>query len=295
MKRMLLIVNPNAGRSQIKGRLTDVLDTFTKAGFWTEVYITQKPGETTSVAKTRGPKLDRIVCCGGDGTLDEAINGLMQIPPASRPELGYIPAGTTNDFAHSMNLPVDVLAAAKKAAEGKPFAVDVGRMNGKYFSYTVGFGAFTDVSYATDQDLKKLLGHQAYLMEGARELTNLKTQHMKAVVNGKIYEGDYLLGMVSNSVQVAGFTGIWGENIEMDDGLFEVNLLKQPDNLAGWGDLLSKFFVTHEESEYIVRVKTSEISFHSEEPVAWVQDGEFGGNLTDVEIEVQPHAIRFIR
>jgi hypothetical protein len=118
----LLIVNPNAGRSQIKGRLTDVLDTFTKAGFWTEVYITQKPGETTSVAKTRGPKLDRIVCCGGDGTLDEAINGLMQILPASRPELGYIPAGTTNDFAHSMNLPVDVLAAAKKAAEGKPFA-----------------------------------------------------------------------------------------------------------------------------------------------------------------------------
>ena len=295
MKRMLLIVNPNAGRAQIKGKLADVLDVFTKAGYWTEVYITQKPGETVSVAKTRGSKLDRIVCCGGDGTLDETINGLMQIREEKRPELGYIPAGTTNDFAHSMNLPTDMLAAAKRAAEGKPFAVDVGRMNGVYFSYTVGFGAFTEVSYATDQDLKKLLGHQAYLMEGAKGLANLRSHHMKAVVNGKLYEGDYLLGMVSNSVQVAGFTGIWGEKIEMDDGLFEVNLLKQPDNLAGWGDLLSKFFVTHEESEYIIRLKTSEISFHSNDAVAWVQDGEFGGSMKDVEIEVQPHAIRFIR
>ncbi len=295
MKKLLMIVNPNAGKSQIKGKLTDILDTFVKAGYWPEVFITQKSGDAMEAARLRGANMDRVVCSGGDGTLDETINGLMQLSPEKRPELGYIPAGTTNDFAHSMGIPADMVAASRIAAGGEPFALDVGWMNGSYFSYTVGFGAFTDVSYATPQDLKKVLGHQAYLMEGARSLGNLKAYHMRVTADGKMYEGDYLLGMVSNSIRVAGMTGLWGKNIEMDDGLFEVNLLHLPGNLVGWGDLISAFFVTHEPSEYITRLKTSSIVFESDKPVDWEQDGEFGGTWSRVKIEALPHAIRIIR
>lgn len=296
MKKMLVIINPNAGKTQIRPWLMQVLDTFIKEGYWLEVYITQKGGEAADAAKVRGPEMDRIVCCGGDGTFDETLNGIMQLPVEKRPELGYIPAGTTNDFAHSLSIPDGITEAAQVAAAGQPFALDVGRMNGKYFSYTAGFGAFTDVSYGTSQDLKKVLGHQAYIMEGARQLgAGLKSYPMRVEANGEVYEGKYLLGMVSNSIRVAGMTGIWGTDIAMDDGLFEVNLLREPPNLVGWGDLLSAFFVTHDESEYITRFKTKQIRFISEKPVDWEQDGEFGGSFTEVEIEALPHAVRIIR
>lgn len=295
MKRMLVIVNPNAGRGQIKPRLCEVLDTFTKAGFWTEVYITQKPGEAKTVAKTRGGAVDRVVCCGGDGTLDEVVNGLMLLPQSRRPVLGYIPVGTTNDFAHSLGISFDPLAAADIAVNGKIFAVDIGQINDVYFSYTVGFGVFTNVSYSTDQDLKKLLGPQAYIMEGARELPNMKAHHVKVYMNGQVYEGDYLLGMVSNSFRVAGMTGLWGPDIEMDDGLFEVNLLSQPKDIPGWGDLAAAFLLTHDNSEYITRVKTSEVRFEAEHALEWVQDGEYGGKMADVTIKVLPHALRVVK
>ncbi len=295
MKRMLVIVNPNAGRGQIKPKLCEVLDTFTKAGYWTEIYITQKPGEAKTVAKTRGGAVDRVVCCGGDGTLDEVVNGLMLLPQSRRPELGYIPVGTTNDFAHSLGIPFDPLAAADIAVNGKLFAVDIGQINDVYFSYTVGFGVFTNVSYSTDQDLKKLLGPQAYIMEGARELPNMKAHHVKVYMNGQVYEGDYLLGMVSNSFRVAGMTGLWGQDIEMDDGLFEVNLLSQPKDIPGWGDLAAAFLLTHENSEYITRVKTSDVRFEAEHALEWVQDGEYGGKMSDVTIKVLPHALRVVK
>ncbi len=295
MKKMLIVVNPNAGRSQIKGKLVDILDIFTRAGYWTEVYVTQKPGEASSVAKIMGPRFDLLVCSGGDGTLDEVLNGIMLLPVEKRPVLGYISAGTTNDFAHSLELPMDLLEAAQTAAGGEPFAIDVGKFNDTYFSYTAAFGAFTQVSYATDQDLKKMLGQQAYLMEGARGLANVKSHHFRVELEDEALEGNFLLGMVSNSVQVAGITGLWGDNIQMDDGLLELNLLKEPDTLVGWGDLLSKFFITHEESELIVRRKIRKVRFVSEEPVAWTKDGEFGGNLTEVEIEAEPYAVRIMR
>ena len=295
MKRMLVIVNPNAGRGQIKSRLCEVLDTFTKAGYWTEVYITQNPGEAKTVAKTRAAAVDRLVCCGGDGTLDEVVNGIMLLPQSRRPEVGYIPAGTSNDFAHSLGIPDDPLIAADIAAHGKVFAVDIGQINDVYFSYTVGFGVFTNVSYSTDQDLKKLLGPQAYIMEGARELPNMKAHHAKVYTNGTVYEGEYLLGMVSNSLRVAGMTGLWGTDIEMDDGLFEVNLLIQPKDIPGWGDLAAAFLVTHEKSDNITRVKTSDVRIVADEPLEWVQDGEFGGSMSDVRIKVLPHALRIVK
>ena len=168
-------------------------------------------------------------------------------------------------------------------------------MNNEYFSYTVGFGVFTNVSYSTDQELKKLLGPQAYLMEGARELPNMKSHKVKIYANGEVYEGKYLLGMVSNSIRVAGMTGIWGDDIEMDDGMFELNLLKEPKDLPGWGELAASFLITHEKSEHIVRIKTPEVRFVSEEPLEWVKDGEFGGNLQEVTVRVLPHALRVIK
>ncbi|MDD6211857.1 MAG: YegS/Rv2252/BmrU family lipid kinase [Clostridiales bacterium] len=295
MKKLLMIVNPNAGKAKIKGKLTDILDTFIKAGYQLEVYITQESGEATEVARKRGCHVDRVVCSGGDGTLNETVNGLMKIAPEKRPELGYISAGTTNDFAHSLKLPSRMKDAAKVAANGIPFLIDIGSVNGKYFCYVSGFGAFTDISYITPQDMKKILGHQAYIVEAAKQLMNLKAYPVRIESGENVYEDNFLCGLVSNSYRVGGMTGIWGSDIEMDEGLFEVTLIRQPRNLAEWGELATALFITNAKSEFVIRFKTDHITFHSESPIDWVKDGEFGGSQTDVDIRVLHRALTIMK
>ncbi|MCD8077397.1 MAG: YegS/Rv2252/BmrU family lipid kinase [Lachnospiraceae bacterium] len=295
MKRLLVIVNPHAGKGQIKTRLADVLDLCVKAGYRAEVYITQGSGDATTVVRRRGAHVDRVICSGGDGTLSETINGLMQLPPEKRPELGYISAGTTNDFAHSLKLPARILDAAQVAVGGAPFPVDIGRVNDAWFCYLVGFGAFTEVSYATSQALKRQLGHTAYIMEAAKELMDLKPWHVRAVLGEEIFESDFLCGFVSNSNRVAGMSGIWGKDIRMDDGLFEVTLIRMPSDIVGWGEAVTTLLSPEARSNLVIRRKANHLHFFSEAPVDWVKDGEFAGSFTEVEVEALLCPIRILR
>ena len=296
MKKLLMIVNPYAGKGRIREKMVDILDLFVKKGYQVEIYITQEPGDATRVTAERGPEMDRIICSGGDGTLDETVNGLMRIPEERRPVLGYISAGTTNDFAHSLDLPREMHEAAHVACGDTVQYIDIGCVNeAQYFCYVYGFGAFTDISYITPQNLKKALGHQAYIVEGAKQVMNLKPIFMRVEANGQVWEDYFLCGLVSNSMQIGGMPGLWGHEISLNDGLFEVTLLRQPMDMAGWGDLAGAFITASDTSDYKIQFKTDHVRFHALEPVRWVRDGEFGGEHEDVDLRCLRHALQIAR
>ena len=230
-----------------------------------------------------------VVCSGGDGTLNEVVTGMMhakhQVP------VGYIPAGSTNDFAGSLRLPKNMAKAARIAVTGKQYLCDVGSFDEEYFVYVAAFGIFTDVSYTTDQQLKNTLGHAAYILEGAVRLPQQKSYHMTFTANGETIEGDFLFGMVTNSRSVGGMRNITGKNIELDDGLFEVTLIKTPKNPKELNLMVSTLLLENIDTEMMYSFKTDRIGFWSTEEVPWTLDGEFGGRKTEVIIRNHPQAV----
>lgn len=286
-RQMLFIINPRSGKGQIRPKLLDILNLFSAAGYQVQVHITQHALDAKQVVVSDGGKKDLIVCSGGDGTLNEVISGMMQIDPARLPQLGYIPAGSTNDFASSLGLPKQMPAAARMAVTGTGFPVDIGSFcEDRHFVYVAGFGAFTDVSYMTPQDRKNLLGHQAYMLETVRSLTTIKSYHMSFSWEGQRLEGEFIFGMVTNTISVGGFKGLVNQDVSLNDGLFEVLLIRTPKNPADLSALVTEIFTKDEPaSELVYRFKTRELDIHSEEAVDWVLDGEFGGSRTDVHVE----------
>ena len=225
MKNLLFIYNPYSGKGMVKENLSDIIDCFVKNGYQVSVYPTQGRMDAKDQVIHMASLYDMVVCSGGDGTLNEVISGLMELP--DKPVLGYIPAGSTNDFGQSIKLPKTMIDAAKVAVSGTPISVDIGSFRKRKFVYIAGFGAFTDVSYMTPQEMKNVLGHSAYLLDAVTKLTTLRTYHMKVTYDGNNeVEGDYLYGMITNSISVGGFKGITGKNVALDDGLFEVTLIK---------------------------------------------------------------------
>ena len=208
----------------------DIIDVFVKGGYEVVVHPTQGAKDAEKMAKSMAEEVDLIVCSGGDGTLDEVVTGLMEI--GANVPLGYIPAGSTNDFASSLAIPRDMVKAAQDIVDGHLFSVDVGSFNEDNFIYVAAFGMFTDVSYETSQDLKNILGHLAYVMEGAKRIFDVKTYHLCVEANGEVHEGDYIYGMITNSHSIGGFRNLVGNDVEMDDGLFEVTLIKKPKNVV---------------------------------------------------------------
>lgn len=276
----------------IKEYLSDIIDLFVKAGFQVGIYPTQGKLDAKEHVIHCSSHYDMIVCSGGDGTLNEVISGIMEL--RERPVLGYIPAGSTNDFATSIRLPKDMKEAAGVAVKGMPVAVDIGRFNKKNFVYIAAFGAFTDVSYMTPQEMKNIIGHPAYIIEAVMKLTSLRTYHMKVKYENGELEGDFLYGMVSNSVSVGGFKGITGKNIVLDDGMFEVTLVKQPKNPLDLQIILGCLLGLDMRSESIISFKSSKIIFMADEKVPWVLDGEYGGAPKNVKIENLNKAIRIM-
>lgn len=283
MKKMLFIFNPRSGKEQIKGHLLQILDIFTKAGYDIRVHVTQCQQDATKTVAASGQDMDLIVCSGGDGTLNETISGLMQLKEL--PLLGYIPAGSTNDFAASLNIPKHMARAAQSIVDGSPFAIDIGTFcRDRYFMYIAAFGAFTEVSYLTSQDRKNLLGHQAYMLEGVKSLTGIKPYPMRVEWEGGALEERFVFGMVTNTVSVGGFKGLVNQSVALDDGVFEVLLIRMPRTPADLSNILSYLFLREEPNEYVYRFKSSSIRFYSSEPVDWVLDGEYGGARTEVEV-----------
>jgi len=228
MKQMLLIVNPVAGMKKAAKQLSDIIAVFNRAGYDVRVYITAQQSDASAIVKSYD-SVDLMVCCGGDGTLNETINGLLKaglhIP------VGYIPSGSTNDFANTLGLSGDVVTAAKQIVEGTPHVYDVGKFQDRYFTYVASFGAFTKASYATSQNIKNSLGHMAYVLEGIQEISKIKKVPMRMETDREVLEDDYLFGAVCNSTSVGGILTLKPELVDMKDGKFELLLIRAPKNL----------------------------------------------------------------
>ena len=223
MKKLLWIVNPHAGRGAMSGKIIGCVTAFQQAGFDVTLYVTQGAQDATRVARERAGEFDRIICAGGDGTLNEVVTGLMSVE--APPPLGYIPAGTTNDFAQSLDIPKVPAEAAVIAAGDRLQALDIGRFNDRYFNYIAAFGVFTEVSYATPQQSKNIFGRAAYILEGVKALTNIKAYHIRVESDEVTAEDNFIYGMVTNSVSVGGFKAITPDGVALDDGLHEVLLV----------------------------------------------------------------------
>lgn len=292
-KKMLFVFNPCAGKSLIKSKLVNILDIFIKAGYEVEVYVTQKTLDATDVVLRKGEEKDIIVCSGGDGTLNEAVNGLMQLE--HKPAIGYIPAGTTCDFAASHNIPKNMIKAAEIIAMGKSQRIDVGQLEDKYFDYVATFGAFTDIPYKTSRKSKALLGHPAYIIEGAKSLMDLKPHYAQIRCEEFDFSGEIFVGMVSNSNQIAGFKGLNGKDSRLDDGEFEVLLLEYSRKPGDFAEMMKALLNPQYKCQFVHRFKTKEIEFEFKEPMDWDLDGEFGGTYNKVCILNHHQAMNLIK
>ena len=292
MKKMLFIYNPNAGTGTLKPKLSDVLDIFTKGGYEVTVYPTQKPHDAVEKIRSFREEYDLLVCSGGDGTLDEAVTG-MQLRGTDIP-LGYIPAGTTNDFASSLGISKDILEAANTAVNGVPFSCDVGMFNEDPFIYIAAFGLFTDVSYETKQSMKNILGHLAYVLEGTKRIFNIPSYKIKVTHDGETFEDEFIFGMVTNSRSVGGFKGIIGTDVVFDDGEFEVTLIKTPKNPIELNELLGAIVMRQINTERMYSFRSGEVRFESLEEIPWTLDGEFGGVHDEVVIKDEKQSLQIL-
>ncbi|WWR15671.1 YegS/Rv2252/BmrU family lipid kinase [Lachnospiraceae bacterium JLR.KK008] len=291
-KNVLLIYNPCAGKGKIRGKLVDVIEILAEGGYEVTVRPTKGPGDAAEVVREKGKRYDLVVCSGGDGTLDEVVTGVMEC--AENIPIGYIPAGSTNDFAASLGLPKNMVEAAHIAVDGKKFSCDVGSFNQDIFVYVAAFGIFTEVSYETPQSYKNTLGHVAYILEGMKRLPSLRTYYLKVDCNGKEIEDEFLFGMITNSTSVGGFKKLTGKYVELNDGLFEVMLIRKPKTPLGLNQIITALLTETIDTDRIIYEKTDRITFQSEEEVAWTLDGEFGGDHTNVEIVNRPQAIEIM-
>ena len=292
-KKVLFIVNPKSGKGSIRSKLLDIVDIFVKAGFDLTLYISQSAGDARAKAKEVEGRYELVICSGGDGTLDEVISGMMECE--KRSAIGYIPCGSTNDFAHSLKIPTSMTKAAEHIAAWKEFPCDIGRFNDDYFVYIAAFGLFTDVSYETSQDVKNVLGHLAYSLEGMKKLTEIKSYPMKVESEEMTLEGNFLFGMVTNSTSVGGFRNITGKHVHLDDGVFEVTLIKTPQNILELNEIIQAVIAgKSENNKYFYQFRSKAVKFISDDPVAWTLDGEFGGYHEVVDVKNDKQALSLL-
>ena len=282
-KKLLFVFNPKSGKGLIKKYLVDIVDTMVKADYEVTVYTTQAQGDAIQKVEKEAAKYDLVVCSGGDGTLDEVVTG-MNRSEVERP-IGYIPAGSTNDFANSLGIPKDMVKATYTAVYGKEFPCDVGYFNGDTFVYVAAFGLFTEVSYQTPQHWKNILGHAAYILEGAKRLHDIPSYVMKVEHDGEVFIDKFIFGMVTNSISVGGFRGMTGEDVKLDDGVFEVTLIKSPKTPLELNEILASLTKLIDDTDLIYSFKTSELRITTEKKVAWTLDGEFGGAHEELVIK----------
>lgn len=283
-KSLLFLVNPKAGRAEIKNNLLEIIDQFVKNDWQVVVRTTQYSGQIMEILQKDACQYELVVCSGGDGTLSEAVGGLLYTQ--CQPRLGYIPAGTTNDFAISLGVPRNAQQAAWTIMHGQPFSCDVGLFNERHFVYVAAFGAFTEVSYSTPQQFKNALGRAAYILEGIKHLAEIKSYQLAVEHNGEQINGEFIFGMVSNSISVGGFKMNARANVSMNDGLLEVLLVKKPRNPVELQGAIAALLLNDFNHECLYTFHTSELHIFANEEISWTLDGEFGGNLRNVHINV---------
>ena len=291
-KSMMLLVNPNAGKGGYKSSLAEILEVFCQNDVLPTVYFTRAAGEAPALVRENVANYDFIVCLGGDGTLSEVVNGMMQAE--NKRPIGYIPLGTANDVAKTLGLSNRPVQAARDIIAGKLFPFDVGQFGSSFFTYVAAFGAFTEVSYGTPQEAKHALGHLAYMLEGMKSIPKL--DHYKAIVeyDDGALEGDFIFGAVTNSTSIAGLLKLDSDNVNLSDGMFEVLLIKMPQDIVELTEIINSVLSNKFDGENVLFLKSSEVRILFEKPVAWTRDGEDGGRHRDVMIFNHPSAVNLI-
>ena len=270
-KRMLFVFNPRAGKGQIKQHLMEIVDIFVKHGWEVIIYPTQRARDAYEQSRRYANRVDMIVCSGGDGTLDEVVTGISEVN--ARLPLGYIPAGSTNDFANSLFIPRNMVKAAEVIMGRTSVSMRYREVQRFHLCVCGGFRLFTDVSYRTDQDLKNVLGHVAYVLEGVKRIFDIKASHMKVETEDTVYEEDFIFGMVTNSRSVGGFKHLTGKNVDMNDGLFEVTLIKKPRNPLEMQEIVTALLTQEDNTDMIYSFKASSLKIESDIPTPWTLDG----------------------
>ncbi|MBQ2749533.1 MAG: YegS/Rv2252/BmrU family lipid kinase [Clostridia bacterium] len=294
MKKLRLIINPYTGTMKIQRQLCQVLELFSSARYETIIYFTQCKGDGTVYTREHAEDSDLVVCCGGDGTLNEVVSGILDLPADKRPPVGYIPAGTCNDFASSLGIPTDVMKAADRAVRGKPTRLDVGRFGNRLFLYIASCGAFTEASYNTPQAAKNSMGHLAYVLQGIGSIKDIKPFRASFRVGDKIYEDDYVFCSVSNSTSIAGIVKLDETLVNLSDGLFEITLVKTPKNIPEILSIVNAIKDKNLNSPMIQLIHAPSAEFSGEGMIAWTIDGEYEPGGQGICIENLPGAMEIM-
>jgi len=281
-KKVLFIINPKAGKQQIRNSLLEILDIFIKVGYDLNIYLTQSQGDARKVTIDRARYYDLIICSGGDGTLNEVVSGMMD--SVKKIPVGYLPAGTTNDFANCLDIPKNMIEAANIVTNGQPYNCDIGSFNDNYFIYVAAFGIFTNVPYVTKQETKNFLGYLAYILEGIKRLNEIKPYSLEIQYNDKTIVGDFIFGMISNSTSIGGFKGLTIPHAYLNDGLFEVTLVKNPKTPIELQEIISALLTQEPDMRHILTFRTNKLVITGDEKISWTLDGEFGGEHEKVII-----------
>lgn len=293
MEKLLFVMNPAAGTRKANKLLVEILSIFNRAGYDLRVHITAGPGDARDTVRRLAAETDVIVCCGGDGTFNETVAGVLE-SGASVP-VGYIPAGSTNDFAGSLGLPGEPLEAAKRILKGTPQYYDVGSFGGRYFTYVASFGAFTRTSYTTQQGMKNILGHTAYLLSGIQELSQLHVEHVRLEMEDEVVEDDFLFGAICNSTSIGGLLTLDPRQVDMGDGLFEVLLVRAPRDLGEIRECIQAVQRQQYNCGMITFRSTKRVQVYAGPSMDWTLDGEREPGRREVEVENLRHAFRLIR
>ena len=292
MADIVIIMNPCAGTRKANKFLTDIINVFAEHGYYSHVYMTSKKGDGVELTEKYAKDGDILVAIGGDGTLNEVIEGLtladLDIP------IGYIPAGSTNDFASSLKIPKNIINAARNIMDGKAIYLDSGVFNNKVFTYVASFGAFTRIAYTTPQNFKNTFGHFAYVLEGIKDISSIKSEHLIIETDQGKFEGDYLFGAVCNSTSLGGILTIDPDIVDLSDGLLELVLIKQPKNMFELNQLVLSLNGQIYDCEMINLVSTKSIKIHCESKPDWTLDGEYEPGVEDIEIKNSEKAFRII-
>lgn len=291
MQKILLILNPCAGRLQ-GGRQLPRIKTILSGTYAVTEYITKAQGDAMRAATELAKRYDVVACCGGDGTLNEVICGLMTLQDP--PPLGYIPAGSTNDFATSLKIPREISAAARRICTGSPKALDIGCCNGRYFSYIASLGAFTEASYKAPQNLKNSIGHLAYILEGIKDLSKIRGYDLTVTADAQTYTGRYIFAAVCNSTSVGGLVRLNPAMVDFSDGLFEVLLVKFPANVAELGRIVNAVTTRTFTDPLVTLTHAARVEIACSENIAWSLDGEYAPGGKQNTIVNQHHALQFI-
>lgn len=290
MKRLLLIYNPKSGKGLISAKIANIIEVMTVSGYEVTVHPTQSRGDATKYVDEHAGEYQRIVCCGGDGTLNEVTKGL--VANGSDVVLGYIPAGSTNDYGMSLGFDSDVIRSAHIACGDKVGDMDYGKFNDNNFVYVAAFGVFSEASYATDQVLKNIFGRLAYITSAVKTLADIPEYSLEIEADGLEISGKYIYGMITNSLRVGGIRDLVKGDVKFDDGLFEVMLVKAPANpmeLTEIGATLANLIA---DSKNVQTFRAKNITIKCEDEIAWSLDGEFGGKVNTARISCMQKAFK---